>query len=190
MSTNESASARIYRCSNSPKEYSKGYQIQGTVSATSQSSYGPRTPLYRMRWEMERIRLIVYRVTDSLSIRNSRFGHQFPPMSVLAESSTLYPNVGEYKGSNDCHYRGLPLSIREMRGKQRITRSLDTTSTPPITTIARLHLCTHNNTISLRLRSDEPTRERLELTQVLAISCKGSRKDFGLIRTYGAPTLL
>jgi hypothetical protein len=35
MSTNESASARIYRCSTSPKEYSKGYQIQGTMSAAS-----------------------------------------------------------------------------------------------------------------------------------------------------------
>jgi hypothetical protein len=59
---------------------------------------------------MERIRLIAYRVKNSLSIRNSRFRHQFPPgynRSILAKSSTPYPNVGEYKGSNGYHYRGL-----------------------------------------------------------------------------------
>jgi hypothetical protein len=43
--------------------------------------------------------------------KDTRFGHQFPPgynRSVLAESSTAHPNVGGYKGSNSCHYRGLP----------------------------------------------------------------------------------
>jgi hypothetical protein len=71
---------------------------------------------------MERIRLIVYIVKNGLLIRNSRFGHQFPlgyDRSVLAKNSTLYPNVGggEYKGSNDCHYRGLPLTNRGIWGK-------------------------------------------------------------------------
>jgi hypothetical protein len=50
---------------------------------------------------MERIRLIAYKVKDGLSIRNSRFGHQFPPgynRSVMAESSTPYLNVGSTKG--------------------------------------------------------------------------------------------
>jgi hypothetical protein len=69
---------------------------------------------------MERIRLIVYRVKNGLSIRNSHFGHQFPPgynRLVLAKSSMPYPNMGEYKGSNSYHYRGLPLSICGIRGK-------------------------------------------------------------------------
>jgi hypothetical protein len=46
---------------------------------------------------------------------NTRFRHQFPPgynRSVLAENYTLYPNMGEYKGSNSCHYCSLPLTNR------------------------------------------------------------------------------
>jgi hypothetical protein len=60
---------------------------------------------------MERILLIVFRVKNGLSIRNSRFGHQFPRgynRSVMAENSTSYLNMGQYKGSNGCHYRGQP----------------------------------------------------------------------------------
>jgi hypothetical protein len=126
---------------------------------------------------MERIRPIAYRGKNGLSSRNSRFGHQFPlgyDRSVLAENSTPYPNVGEYKGSNGCHYRSLPLTNRGIRGKRRITHSLDTMSTPPITTIARLRLCTHNNTIALRINTKRRTHEgeTRELTQVLAILCK------------------
>jgi hypothetical protein len=63
-----------------------------------------------------------------------------------SKNSTSYPNMGEYKGSNDCHYDGLPLTIHGIRGKQRITRSLGTTPTPLITTIARLCLMSRNNT--------------------------------------------
>jgi hypothetical protein len=51
---------------------------------------------------------------------NTHLGGQFPPdynMSVLVESSTPYQKVGEYKGSNGCHYRGLPLSIHGIQGK-------------------------------------------------------------------------
>jgi hypothetical protein len=77
----------------------------------------------------------------------------------------LYPNVEECKGSNGCHYRGLPQSIRGIQGKQRITRSLDTMSTPLITTIARLRLSTRNNTIALRTSTKRLTREDgLDLT--------------------------
>jgi hypothetical protein len=45
---------------------------------------------------------------------------QFPPgynRSVLVENSMPYPNVGEYKGSNGCHYRGLPLTNCGIQGK-------------------------------------------------------------------------
>jgi hypothetical protein len=51
---------------------------------------------------------------------NTRFGNQFPPgynRSVLAENSTPYLNVGEYKGSNSCQHRGLPLTNLEIWGK-------------------------------------------------------------------------
>jgi hypothetical protein len=143
---------------------------------------------------MERIRLIAYGVKDGLSIRNSRFGHQFPPgynKSVLTESSTPYLNVGEYKGSNGCHYRGLPLSIRGIRGKRRITRSLDTTSTPLITTIAWFRMCTHINTIALHIHTKRRTHEGETRTHSgITYLMQESRKDFGLIRTYRAPTLL
>jgi hypothetical protein len=44
-------------------------------------------------------------------------------------------------------------------GKQRITCSLDTTSTPQFTTIAWLHLSTCNNTIALRTNTKRRTRE-------------------------------
>jgi hypothetical protein len=105
---------------------------------------------------MERIRLIAYTVKNGISIRNSRYGHLLPcgyNRSVLAESSTPYPNMGEYKGSNGYQYRGLPLSIHAIQGKRRITHSLDTTSTPPITTKAWLRLSTRNNTIGLHINT-------------------------------------
>jgi hypothetical protein len=88
---------------------------------------------------------------------NTRFGHQFPPgydMSFLAENSTPYPNMGEYKGSNGCHYRGIPLTNHGIRGKRRITRSPSTMPIPPITTIARLRLTSCNNTIALGINTE------------------------------------
>jgi hypothetical protein len=143
---------------------------------------------------MERIRLIAYRVKNDLSIRNSRFGYQFPPgykRSVLAEKLYTVSTREGVQRSNSYHYRGLLLTIRGIRGKRRITRSLDTTSTPPITTIARLRLCTHNNTIVLRINTKRRTHEGETRTHSgIGYLMQGSWRDFGLIRTYGAPTLL
>jgi hypothetical protein len=46
---------------------------------------------------------------------------------------------------------------RGIQSKQRKTHSLDTMSTPPITTIAQLHLTSHSNTITFHIiQSDEP----------------------------------
>jgi hypothetical protein len=88
---------------------------------------------------------------------NTHFGHQFPPRynrSVLAENSTPYLNVGEYKGSNSYHYHDLPLTNRGIWGKRRIIRSLGTTPAPSITTIARLRLTSCNNTIALCINTE------------------------------------
>jgi hypothetical protein len=46
-----------------------------------------------------------------------------------------------------------------IHGKWRITRSLDTTSTPPITTIAWLRLTSRSNTIELCINMERRTRE-------------------------------
>jgi hypothetical protein len=92
--------------------------------------------------------------------KDTRFGHQFPPgynRSVLAESSTAHPNVGEYKGSNSCHYRGLPRDNPWDTGQTK--DNLQSISTPPITTIARLRLTSRSNTIALRMNTERRTRE-------------------------------
>jgi hypothetical protein len=70
------------------------------------------------------------------------------------KNSTPYLNVGEYKGSNGCHYRGLPLTICGIWGKRRITHSPGTTPTPPITTTAQLRLTSRNNTIALNINTE------------------------------------
>jgi hypothetical protein len=62
--------------------------------------------------EMERILLIVGRVENNLSVRSSRFGHRtLLAITVGSRQMVAYTYIrtwGISKGSNGCHYRGLP----------------------------------------------------------------------------------
>jgi hypothetical protein len=61
---------------------------------------------------MERILLIVVRVENNLSVRDSRFGHRtLMAITVGSQQTVSYTCIRTWwipKGSNGCHYRGLP----------------------------------------------------------------------------------
>jgi hypothetical protein len=139
---------------------------------------------------MERIRLIAYKVENGLSVRNSHFGHRFPPgynswfqpkvlRCIRMWRSTKAPTVvttAAYLKTN-----------RGIQRKRRITRGLDTRSTP-ITTIARLRLCTRSNTVALHINKKRRTNEGETRTHS-GIGYLMQRITEGLVRTYGVPTL-
>jgi hypothetical protein len=92
----------------------------------------------------------------------TRFGQQSPP----GHNSRFWPKAlhciwtwGSTKGPTVVTTAAYPKTNRGIRGKRRTTCNLDTTSTPPITTIARLCLHAHNNTIALRINTEWRTHE-------------------------------
>jgi hypothetical protein len=122
---------------------------------------GHRMPA-EVDWEMRSLLWVLILEGRKLEIRTLALGTN-SILDVIGQFwpkySMSYPNVGEYKGSNGCHYCGLPLTICGIQGKRKITRNPGTTPTLPITTIAQLHLTSHNSTIALRINTERQTRE-------------------------------
>jgi hypothetical protein len=100
--------------------------------------------------------------------KDTSFDHQFPPgcnRSVLAESSTSYPNVGQFKRSNRCHYRGLPLDNSWYTGQ---TKDNPQSRHHVYTTdhyYSMLNRTSRSNTIALSINTERRTHKfRLGLT--------------------------
>jgi hypothetical protein len=94
--------------------------------------------------------------------KDTRFRHQFPPsynswfwLKALRRIQTWRSTKGPMAVTSTAYLK----TIHVIQGKQRITRSLDTTSTPPITTIARLRLTSRSNTITLCINTERRTRD-------------------------------
>jgi hypothetical protein len=151
MGANKFASTRIHRCSTSPSGVFQRVSnprngwvfyeqlIQGhKVSAEVGERYGISCR---------------YLALGSTSCKGSRFGHR-TLLAIIACSRqrvayTCIRTWGIPKGSNDYHYRGLPQDKPWDTRQSKDNRSLDTTSAPPTTTIARLRLTSQSNTIAL-----------------------------------------
>jgi hypothetical protein len=71
---------------------------------------------------------------------------------------------GFRKGTTVVTTAAYPKTNRGIQGNRRITRCLDTTSTQPVATIARLHLLARNNTIALHTKTERRTHEGETIT--------------------------
>jgi hypothetical protein len=93
--------------------------------------------------------------------KDTLFGHQFPPgynSQFWSKALCCIRMWRSTKGLTAITVAAYLKTVREIHGKQRITRNLDTTSTPPITTIARLRLTSRSNTIALCINTERRTR--------------------------------
>jgi hypothetical protein len=115
--------------------------------------------------EMERTLLIVGRVDNNLSVRNSRFGHRTLQAIIVGSRqmvALLTPVSGRggfRKGPTTVTTTAYPKRNHGIQGSRRITRCLYTTSTIPVTTIARLSQPAHKNTIALCTTTEQRTHE-------------------------------
>jgi hypothetical protein len=112
---------------------------------------------------MERTLLTVDRVENNLSVRDSRFGHRtLLTITVGSQQMVAYTCIrtwGFCKGPTAVTTAAYPKTNCGIQGNRWITHCLDTTSTPPVTTIARLLVSTRNNTIALRTQTERRTHE-------------------------------
>jgi hypothetical protein len=147
---NESTCTQIYHCSTSHKEYSKGIVPWNRGRSTRWPSKDTKPQLWWMDDEGSLM---------GISSRKRRrswirylLGHRLI-IAIIGDSRLwLYiaPERGWLQRVQWLSLSWPPQSIYGIQGKRRITHSLDITSTPSISTIARLRPMSHSNTIALR----------------------------------------